>query len=62
MTRPDTAKIGPPLPPMPVPASWGGGVTMTYLVLVEVVKRRLMRRLLVMGPASPVAKSVTSAS
>jgi Mg2+-importing ATPase len=39
-----------------------GGVTLTYLVLVEVVKRRLMRRLLVMGPASPAAKSVTAAS
>jgi Mg2+-importing ATPase len=39
-----------------------GGVTMTYLALVEVVKRRLMRRLLGMGPAAPVAKSVTSAS
>jgi hypothetical protein len=39
-----------------------GGVTVTYLVLVEVVKRRLMRRLLGMGPAAPVPKSVTSAS
>ena len=39
-----------------------GGVTLTYLVLVEVVKRRLMRRLLVMGPASLTAKSVTAAS
>jgi P-type Mg2+ transporter len=39
-----------------------GGVTLTYLVLVEVVKRRLMRRLLVMGPASPAAESVTAAS
>ena len=29
-----------------------GGATLTYLVLVEVVKRRLMRRLLVMSPAS----------
>ena len=39
-----------------------GGVTLTYLVLVEVVKRRLMRRLLVIDAASPAAKSVTSAS
>jgi P-type Mg2+ transporter len=39
-----------------------GGVTLTYLVLVEVVKRRLMRRLLVMGPASPPVESVTAAS
>ena len=39
-----------------------GGVTLTYLVLVEVVKRRLMRRLLAMGPASPAAKAVTAAS
>jgi Mg2+-importing ATPase len=38
-----------------------GGVTMTYLVLVEVVKRRLMRELLGMGRATPVAKSVTPA-
>jgi Mg2+-importing ATPase len=29
-----------------------GGVTLTYLVLVEVVKRRLMRRLLGVGPAT----------
>jgi Mg2+-importing ATPase len=28
-----------------------GGVTVTYLALVEVVKRRLMRRLLALGPA-----------
>jgi Mg2+-importing ATPase len=39
-----------------------GGVTMTYLVLVEMVKRRLMRRPLVMGQVSPSAKSVTPAS
>jgi P-type Mg2+ transporter len=39
-----------------------GGVTMTYLVLVEMVKRRLMRRLLGMGPATPATKSVTPAS
>ena len=37
-----------------------GGVTMTYLVLVELVKRRLMRKLLGMSPASPVAKQVRS--
>jgi P-type Mg2+ transporter len=30
-----------------------GGATTTYLILVELVKRRLMRRLLGMGPASP---------
>jgi Mg2+-importing ATPase len=29
-----------------------GGVTLTYLVLVELVKRRLMRKLLGTGPAS----------
>jgi P-type Mg2+ transporter len=28
-----------------------GGATMTYLLLVEVVKRRLMRKLLGMSPA-----------
>jgi Mg2+-importing ATPase len=39
-----------------------GGVTMTYLILVEVVKRRLMRRLLGLGPASPLTKSDTPAS
>ena len=39
-----------------------GGVTMTYLVLVELVKRRLMRKLLGTGPAAPATKSVTSAS
>ncbi len=39
-----------------------GGVTMTYLVLVELVKRRLMRKLLGIGPATPAAKSVTPAS
>jgi len=32
-----------------------GGATVTYLILVELVKRRLMRRLLGMRPASPVA-------
>ena len=39
-----------------------GGVTLTYLALVEVVKRRLMRRLLGMAPATPVATSVTPAA
>ena len=39
-----------------------GGVTVTYLVLVEVVKRRLMRELLGMRSATPVAQSVTPAS
>jgi Mg2+-importing ATPase len=33
-----------------------GGVTMTYLVLVEIVKRRLMRKLLGAGPATLEAK------
>ena len=31
-----------------------GGVTLTYLALVEVAKRRLMRRLLGLGPAAPL--------
>ena len=39
-----------------------GGVPMTYLILVEVVKRRLMRRLLGLAPASPLAKSDAPAS
>ncbi|HXJ78705.1 MAG TPA: magnesium-translocating P-type ATPase [Candidatus Methylomirabilis sp.] len=39
-----------------------GGATITYLILVEVVKRRLMRRLLGLGPASPLAKSDAPAS
>ena len=39
-----------------------GGVTLTYLVLVEVVKRRLMRRTVRHGPASPAAEAVTAAS
>src|SRR2546427_463098 len=39
-----------------------GGVTMTYLALVELVKRRLMRKLLGMGTATPAARSVTPAS
>src|SRR5882724_4822985 len=39
-----------------------GGVTMTYLVLVEVVKRRLMRKLLGMGPATPETKAITPES
>ena len=39
-----------------------GGATLTFLALVEVVKRRLMRQLLGLGPASPVAKSVAPVS
>ena len=39
-----------------------GGVTLTYLVLVEVVKRRLMRKLLGMGPATPETKAITPES
>jgi P-type Mg2+ transporter len=39
-----------------------GGVTMTYLVLVEVVKRRLMRKLLGTGPGTLAMKSATPAS
>jgi hypothetical protein len=39
-----------------------GGVTMTYLALVELVKRRLMRKLLGMGPATLVTKSAMPAS
>ncbi len=39
-----------------------GGATLTYLALVEVVKRRLMRQLLGLGPASPVARSVAPVS
>ena len=66
--------IGVVLPFTPVAATLGfvplpgayfvflGGATVTYLALVEVVKRRLMRQLLGMGPASPVAKSVTPVS
>lgn len=38
-----------------------GGVTMTYLALVELVKRRLMRKLLGMGPATLATKSGTPA-
>ena len=50
---------------VPLPSAYFvflGGVTMTYLVLVELVKRRLMRKLLGTGPATPATKSVTSAS
>jgi Mg2+-importing ATPase len=39
-----------------------GGVTVTYLVVVDLVKRRLMRRLLGMSAATPVTKSGTPAS
>jgi len=54
-----------PLGFVPLPGAYFvflGGVTMTYLVLVEVVKRRLMRKLLGMGLAIPATESVTSAS
>ena len=37
-------------------------LVLAYLILVESVKRRLMRRLLALGPASPLAKSDTPAS
>jgi P-type Mg2+ transporter len=37
-------------------------VTITYLVLVELVKRRLIRNLLDTGPPAPSTGSVTSAS
>src|SRR5438094_3361806 len=39
-----------------------GGVTVSYLALVELVKRRLMHKLLGMGSATPAARSVTPAS
>jgi Mg2+-importing ATPase len=39
-----------------------GGVTLTYLALVEVVKRRLMRQLLVTDRATPVTTSIKPAS
>jgi Mg2+-importing ATPase len=48
---------------VPLPATYFvflGGVTVTYLALVEVVKRRLMRRLLGLPP--PARTSVTPAS
>jgi P-type Mg2+ transporter len=66
--------IGATLPFTPLAATLGfvplpgayfvllGGVTVTSLVLVEVVKRRQMRKLLGMGPASPVAISASPAS
>ena len=66
--------IGVVLPFTPVAATLGfvplpgayfvflGGATVTYLALVEVVKRRLMRQLLGMGPASSIAESVTPVS
>jgi len=38
-----------------------GGATLTYLVLVEVVKRRLMRRLLGMSPATAATTALTPA-
>jgi Mg2+-importing ATPase len=39
-----------------------GGATMTYLLLVEAVKRRLMRTLLGMSPAPSEPEAVTPAS
>jgi Mg2+-importing ATPase len=54
-----------PLGFVPLPVAYFGflgGVTLTYLVLVELVKRRLMRTLLGMGTASPVGTSVTPES
>jgi hypothetical protein len=39
-----------------------GGVTLTYLVLVEVVKRRLMRKLLGVGPETAATTAVTPPS
>jgi P-type Mg2+ transporter len=57
--------LAPTLGLVPLPGAYFvflGGVTMTYLVLVELVKRRLMRKLLGIGPATRVAKSVTPAS
>jgi Mg2+-importing ATPase len=39
-----------------------GGATTTYLILVELVKRQLMRTLFAIGPATPAATSVTPAS
>jgi P-type Mg2+ transporter len=39
-----------------------GGVTVTYLALVEVVKRRLMGRLLALDPAAPAPRSVPAAA
>jgi Mg2+-importing ATPase len=58
-------RLAAPLGLVPLPGAYFvflGGVTMTYLVLVEVVKRRLMRRLLGMGPATPATASITPAS
>jgi hypothetical protein len=39
-----------------------GGVTLTYLVLVEVVKRRLMRKLLGVGPETAATTAVAPPS
>jgi Mg2+-importing ATPase len=50
---------------VPLPAAYFvflGGVTLTYLLLVEVVKRRLMRRLLGLGPAPSARSSLAPAS
>ncbi len=49
-----------PLPP--VYFVFLGGVTVTYLALVEVVKRRLMRRLLGLRPATPARHSAMPAA
>jgi Mg2+-importing ATPase len=45
---------------VPLPGAYFGflgGVTVTYLVVVELVKRRLMRKLLDMGPAAPATRA-----
>jgi P-type Mg2+ transporter len=57
--------LAPALGLVPLPGAYFvflGGVTLTYLVLVEVVKRRLMRQLLGMGAATPVTTSITPVS
>jgi len=57
--------LAPALGLVPLPGAYFvflGGVTLTYLVLVEVVKRRLMRQLLGRGPATPTTTSVTPVS
>ena len=57
--------LAPALGLVPLPGAYFvflGGVTLTYLVLVELVKRRLMRQLLGMGAATPVTTSITPVS
>ena len=57
--------LAPTLGFVPLPGAYFvflGGVTMTYLVLVEIVKRRLMRKLLGTGPATLETKSVAPAA